>query len=303
LRVLILGGSGFVSGAMRRLAVAMGHDVWIVTRGQKPVPDEVSGSLHTLRADRNAPGELERVIANAGVTWDLAIDCIGYKPQQAQQDVDLLSPRVAHLVFISTDFVFEPSTASLPRHEVMPCTTVPGYGADKRACEEVLLRSDTGAMRWTVLRPCHIYGPGSLLGCLPTHGRDAKLIERLRAGEPLRLVGGGYFLQQPIEADDLAAIALACGVRPDLHRRIFCTAGTHVIESRRYYQIIADVLGLTLRVEELPVDAWLAEHPEHVPFLCHRIYSLEALRTSGLPMPGTSMEAGLQRHVLWMINR
>ena len=33
------------------------------------------------------------------------------------------------------------------------------------------------AMQWTILRPCHIYGPGSQLGCLPLHGRDPKLID------------------------------------------------------------------------------------------------------------------------------
>ncbi|MDP6453177.1 MAG: FtsX-like permease family protein, partial [SAR202 cluster bacterium] len=55
-------------------------------------------------------------------------------------------------------------------------------------------------------------GPGSLLGCLPEHGRDPELIEKLQAGDTLRLVGGGHFLQQPIYAEDLAEMVAIFGL-------------------------------------------------------------------------------------------
>jgi nucleoside-diphosphate-sugar epimerase len=293
LNLLIIGGSGFVSGTLARTARDAGHHVWTLTRGEKPIPDGVT----SLVADRKDGEAFADAISDAGVEWDLAVDCIGYQPEDARQDVEVLSPRVGHLVFISTDFVFDPARRAFPQPFSNPhFLTGEGYGPEKRACEEVLLQSDT-EMRWTVLRPCHIYGPGSELGCLPEHGRDADLIERMRAGEPLRLVGGGHFLQQPIFARDLAELALSVHGCDLADGEIYCSVGPDIIESVRYYEIIAEVLGVDLRVEEVSVAQTREEHPEWASFLCHRIYDLTPLRLAGLKVPNTPIAEGLRAHV------
>ncbi|MFP4249020.1 MAG: NAD-dependent epimerase/dehydratase family protein, partial [Armatimonadota bacterium] len=277
LDLLIIGGSGFVSGTLARTARDAGHRVWTLTRGEKSIPEGIT-SLIADRKDREA---FATAIAGAGVTWDLAVDCIGYQPEDAMQDVEVLAPRVGHLVFISTDFVFDPLKRAFPQpFSNSHFLEGEGYGPGKRACEDVLLASDTD-MRWTVLRPCHIYGPGSQLGCLPEHGRDERLIERMRAGEALRLVGGGHFLQQPISARDLAELALSVHGCDLADGRIYCAAGPDIIESVRYYEIIADVLGVDLRVEEVSVAQTRDEHPEWASFMCHRIYDLTPLRLAG----------------------
>ncbi len=293
LSILIIGGSGFVSGTLARVARDAGHDVTIVTRGEKPIPEGV----RALEADRKDHQAFAAAIEGAGTRWDLAVDCIGYEAEDARQDVELLPEVVAHLVFISTDFVFDPAKRAYPQPAENPHFLDDGYGGKKRDCEEVLLAADTGDMRWTVMRPCHIYGPGSQLGCLPEHSRDEDLIATIRAGRPLRLVGGGHFLQQPIFARDLARLCLsACG-NEIAHRGIYCAAGPDIIESRRYYEIIGEVLGCEVTVEETPVTEALEEHPEWAPFLCHRIYDLSPLRLAGLQVPNTPIARGLFEHV------
>ncbi|MCP4644817.1 MAG: NAD-dependent epimerase/dehydratase family protein [bacterium] len=294
LNILLIGASGFVSGTLARLAVGQGHRVWGITRGERELPEGVTG----LRADRHDSAALERALTEAGVdTWDMVVDSIGYDPEDARQDVILFCERAKHFVFISTDFVFEPSKRTFPQSVDNPHFLGELYGGKKRLCELEFINGDTGAMAWTILRPCHIYGPGSLLGCLPEHGRDASLIETLRAGTPLRLVGGGHFLQQPIYAGDLARIALGCAGNPKASDEIFMTAGPDIVESRHFYQIIADILEVDLQVEEVPVSAYLAENPDKRSFLCHRTYSLDKLRDCGLPVPATRLEDGLRTHV------
>ena len=291
--ILLIGGSGFVSGTLARTALAQGHSVWAVTRGQRPAVEGVQ----TIVADRKDRAGFASALAATDAEWDLVVDCIGYQPEDAAQDVDVLSGRAQHLVFISTDFTFDPAHRRLPQTEETAHYATTGYGGDKRRCEEVLLSADTGDMVWTVLRPCHIYGPGSLLGCLPDHGRDAQLIDALRAGQPLALVGGGYFLQQPIFAPDLAALCLSCSGNAATYGQIFCAAGPDIVESRTYYQIVADHLGVDLAVSELPVDAYLRAHPNAAPFLCHRIYDMAKLRASGAAVPSTPLADGLRLHV------
>jgi nucleoside-diphosphate-sugar epimerase len=95
----------------------------------------------------------------------------------------------------------------------------------------VLIAAGTSALPWTIVRPCHIYGPASQLGCLPCHSRDAQLIARLRAGQPLQLVGGGYFLQQPLLAADLAQTILSMAGRQSTYGQIYGVAGHEIVVS------------------------------------------------------------------------
>lgn len=299
--LLIVGGSGFVSGTVARRAVASGWRVWAVTRGRLPLPDGVIAIV----ADREDTIVFESAIASAMQMakidrFDLVADCIGYDAEDAVQDVSVFRRRARQLVFISTDFVFDPAHRAFPQGEVSEHYLSDGYGGRKRMCELELMNRDTGDMAWTIVRPCHIYGPGSRLGCLPEHGRDERLLERLRAGETLRLVGGGHFLQQPIVARDLADLVLASAGRADLNGRIFQAAGPDVVESVTYYRILADILGVSLHIEEVPVDEYLADNPGAAPFLCHRIYDLAALREAGLPSPATPLAVGLAEQVEYM---
>ena len=291
--ILIIGGSGFVSGTVARTAVADGHRVWTMTRGQRPLPDGVVN----LTADRHDPAAFEQAVASAETRWDLVIDCIGYEPTDAKQDIDVFRDQARQLVFVSTDFVFHPAHRQFPQGEDTDYYLSDGYGGKKRLCELELINGDTGDMEWTVVRPCHIYGPGSQLGCMPLHSRDPQLISKLKAGETLQLAGGGHFLQQPILARDLADTILSLYGNENSYGQIYCAAGPDTIESRDYYRIIAEILGVELKVEEASVSEHLAANPEAAPFLCHRIYDLSKLKSSGVKVPGTSIEQGLREHV------
>lgn len=291
--LLIVGGSGFLSGTLARTATARGYQVWTITRGRQPLP---AGAAN-LRADRHDPAAFARAVAAAQTHWDLVVDCIGYEVADARQDIEVFRERTRHFVFVSTDFVFDPAHRRFPQSEETEYYLQEGYGGNKRLCELEFINGDTGSMAWTILRPCHIYGPGSQLGCLPLHGRDPQLIAKLRSGQPLQLVGGGHFLQQPILAADLAALILSAGESPATRGQIFCTAGPELIESRDYYRIIADILEVDLCIKELPVDQHLSAHPETATFLCHRIYDLSKLRTAGVELPATPLAKGLRQHV------
>lgn len=291
--ILLIGGSGFVSGTTARRATAEGHHVWAVTRGLRPLPEGV----RPIVADRKDRDGFAKAIASAKQTWDLVIDGIGYDPEDAQQDIAVFRDKTPHIVFISTDFVFDPAYRIFPQPEEARHFLKDGYGGKKRQCEIEFINGNTGAMHWSVVRPCHIYGPGSKLGCLPKHGRDDQIIDRIRKGEPLHLVGGGYFLQQPILARDLADLMLSLRGNPKTYGQIFQAAGPDIIESRQYYNLIADVLGVPHPpVEEIRVCDFLAENPGQVTFCCHRIYSLDKLRAAGARVPSTPIAQGLKEH-------
>lgn len=296
-RILIIGGSGFVSGTLARMARDQGNDVWVVTRGQKPVPDGVI----PLHVDRKDSAAFKATVTGVELRWDLVVDCIGYEVGDMRQDIEIFPLLARHLVFISSDFVFDPTRRCFPQPFDTPATLTDNtYGGKKRHCELELLQANTGNMRWTVFRPCHIYGPGSELGCLPDALRVPGLLAKIRAEDSIQLVGGGHFLQQPIFAPDLAALILSVQGNAMADRKIYCSAGPDIVESVAYYRMIAEELGMPLQVEELPVTESLKVHPEWRFFLCHRLYDLAPMRLDGLKVPNTPLREGLRHHLGWL---
>lgn len=290
--LLIIGGSGFVSGTLAREAIAAGWKVWTVTRGKR---ESLSG-VTPLIADRKDHAAFAAAIASAKTSFDLAVDCIAFSASDAQSDMKVLPDHAKQFVLISTDFVYDPARRAFPQPDTSPYFAQgETYGAQKRRCELTLVESNT-TMPWTVFRPCHIYGPGSELGCSPPVNRDPQLIEKIRTGQTLPFVGANC-LQQPIFAPDLARLILSVKDNIASHNQIFNAAGPDIVESVRYYQIVAEALGTTLKTQEIPISEYLAANPDKAPFLCHRVYDLSRMKAAGLRAPNTPLEQGLREHV------
>jgi len=293
MNILLIGGSGFVSGTLAEVALAQGHQVAAITRGQRAMAPGVT----PITVDRRDRAAFAKAIAAQKQQWDLVVDCIGYEVADAEQDIHVFRDCAKQLVFISSDFVYDPARRAFPQTEETDFYLDHSYGGKKRACEIAFQKSELGQMAWTVVRPCHIYGPGSLLGCLPMHGRDPDLIEKMRQGQTLTLVGGGHFLQQPILAADLARTILSCAGNSNCHGQIYLTAGPDIVESSDFYHIIGEILGVDVQIAELPVQEFLAENPNSGSFCCHRIYDMGKLRDAGLTVPNTPLRDGLRTHI------
>ena len=72
MKLLIIGGSGLISGHIARVAMEAGHEVWAITRGQRPVDEGV----HALVADRRDVPALRAALESANTQWDAAFDCL-----------------------------------------------------------------------------------------------------------------------------------------------------------------------------------------------------------------------------------
>ena len=152
-------------------------------------------------------------------------------------------------------------------------------------------------MNVTIFRPGHIYGPGFLLGCYPEHSRQENLADKILQGEELILVGGGIYLTQPIYVDDLANAMLDCVDKPGAFGQIFCIGGPEAIENRTYYEVIGQLLGVPVKIGEVPLLGYLEKHPGYEGHLCHRIYDLSKLKDAGVSLPKTSLADGLRKYL------
>src|SRR5205085_971101 len=89
MRILVLGGTGFVGRHLVAEAVARGHDVTTFSRGvtAATLPSEVE----QLHGDRD--GNLVPLVLGE---WDVAIDCDSYEPdvERTEAAAELLAERV-----------------------------------------------------------------------------------------------------------------------------------------------------------------------------------------------------------------
>lgn len=193
MKLLVLGGTRFLSRETAAQAVARGWDVTCACRGESgPVPD---GATH-LPWDRN--DEVPAAIADG--EWDAVVD-VTRLPSHARRAVGATAD--AHWVFVSTISVYpdnsSPGTDTLaePITEDVDLAVDPeAYGGMKVACEQAVQELATSSV---VARPGLIVGPGD-----PT-GRFAYWPQRLTRGGEVLAPGTPDDLVQVIDVRDLAA--------------------------------------------------------------------------------------------------
>jgi nucleoside-diphosphate-sugar epimerase len=196
-KLLVLGGSVFLSRAVAADALARGHDVTCANRGSSgPVPDGAA----LVRWDRADPVPAELSEA----AYDAVVD-VARRPSWVRAAVAALPD--AHWMFVSTVNVYadettpggRPGTLPLrePLHEDVDLTQDPeAYGPMKVACEQAVR---AGAASWTVVRPGLIVGPGD-----PT-GRFTYWPARMAQGGEVLAPGRPEDHTQVIDVRDLAA--------------------------------------------------------------------------------------------------
>lgn len=199
MRVLVLGGSVFLSREVVARAVAAGHEVTAACRGAS---GSVPEGAQAVRWDRAQPAPADL----AAQTYDAVVD-VARLPSWVRRDVAVWPD--AHWVFVSTVNVYAEEVpggtpATLPLLEAQHEDVDPGedpaaYGAMKVACEEAV-RAGAGAT--TVVRPGLIVGPAD-----PT-GRFTYWPARLDTaapGEEVLAPGSPDDVVQVVDVRDLAS--------------------------------------------------------------------------------------------------
>jgi 2'-hydroxyisoflavone reductase len=159
MKILILGGTGFLGPKIVEAARARGHVLTLFNRGKTNpglFPD-----IEKLHGDRD--GDLKSL---EGRSWDAVVDTSGYVPRIVTMSASLLAPSVKQYVFISTISVFaqgiKPGTAEDGPLETTPDETSEEvrkyYGALKALCEKAAEKAMPGRV-WNI-RPGLIVGPG-----------------------------------------------------------------------------------------------------------------------------------------------
>lgn len=194
MRLLILGGSGFVGRAVAQEAVARGDDVTVFNRGRRGTPPGV----RVLRGDRLAAGGLTALTVDQ--SWDAVIDTWSADADAVARTARLLSGRAGHYCYVSSRSVYRWG-ASMPLTErtALEDPGVAGYAGDK-------LRGEIAAAAFD--GPVLLARAGLILGPYEDVGRLPWWLGRLERGGPTLAPGPRELPLQYIDARDLAIFML-----------------------------------------------------------------------------------------------
>ncbi|MCO8269631.1 reductase [Actinoplanes sp. TRM 88003] len=195
MRLLILGGSGFVGRAVADEAVGRGYDVTVFNRGLRAAPAGVT----VLTGDRL--GDLSALERG---TWDAVVDTWSAQGEAVRRTAELLRGRAAHYAYVSSRSVY--SGQENEKAEAAPLVDDgdEGYAGDK-------LRGERGAAAFDgsvlLARAGLILGPHEDIGRLPWW------LNRLARGGPTLAPGPRDNPLQYIDARDLAVFLLDTAAR------------------------------------------------------------------------------------------
>jgi 2'-hydroxyisoflavone reductase len=157
LRLLVLGGTGFLGRHLVAAALARGHDVTAFNRGRTN-PD-LFPAVEKLRGNRD-----DDLAALRGRTWDAVVDVHARIPHQVRLAAEALAG-VEQYAFVSSISVYADYTRSgideaAPLRQYDPSMRdddMETYGPRKAECERIVAEAfPTGAL---IVRPGLIVGP------------------------------------------------------------------------------------------------------------------------------------------------
>ena len=154
LKILILGGTGFIGPHQVRYALERGHSVSIFTRGRREPPlfKEAFERVEHLIGDRESD-----LTALEGRSWDVVIENSGAQTAWTQASAELLKDSCGLYLYVSSTGVYYPYLTT-EIGEVTEVDMVDASNGENGTSEQAARGAFVG--RTIVVRPGYIVGPG-----------------------------------------------------------------------------------------------------------------------------------------------
>lgn len=266
MHILVTGGNGFIgSHLVDALASGGQHRVVVLDlypREYEPLPSGVlyiPGNLADVRL-------LRRTLVDHGIevvyhlAWATIHETATKNPladieQNLIATVGLLDAcreaEVRQVVFLSSGGTVYGIPKQFPIGEDHPTNPINAYGITKLAAEKYLqMYQHLYGLDYTIFRPSVPYGPRQN----PRRRQGAVTVFTYRAlrDEPIEIWGDGETLRDYFYIGDLIQALISALERKEARNAVFNLAGAQTYSLNELVRLIAETLGLQVRVEYAP---------------------------------------------------
>ncbi len=255
LRVLFVGGTGVISSACVRAAVARGYDVTVLNRGTttvRPLPADAE----SLVADIRDVESVDAVVSQRD--FDVVADFMSFTPDHVQAHIDRWRDRTGQYIFISSASAYQTPPAQLPVVESTPLRNpFWEYSRNKIACEDLLVGTyRSHGFPMTIVRPSHTYDRT----LVPFDG-GWTVIERMRRGAPIVVHGDGTSLWTITYNEDFAAAFVGLLGDPRAIGQSYHITSDEALPWNQIAAAMASALEVEPRIVHVTSDAIAAVDP------------------------------------------
>ena len=279
LKVLVTGGTVFVSRYIAEYYTLNGHDVYVLNRNTKEQPKGVT----LIEADRHNLGDILR-----GYHFDIVIDT-AYTSNDVELLLDALG-EYGEYILINSSAVY-PEYAPQPFDEDTPLSLNKywgKYGTNKIEAEEALRKRSPNAY---ILRPPYLYGP------MNNVYREAFVFDCALGERTFYLPRDGGMKLQFFHVHDLCRFidVLLC-TKPKQH--IFNVGNKEAVTIREWVEICYNVLGKKAEFQNVYDDI---EQRNYFSFYDYEYY-LDVSKQYELMKDVKPLKEGLEEALKWYVN-
>lgn len=297
MRVLVVGGTEFISLALVRALMREGHAVTVLNRGRRN--DRLPPSVNVLACDRKDHARLKSVLT--GARFDGVCD-ITYAPTTGEDVAALAEALVGapHVLFVSTGRVYD-HALPIPFSETTPRGYYWGdYARHKIAGEDALLeRHRSRGLPVTIVRPTHVLGP------LNTRNNETFFFDRILRGRPVLVPGHGGWLRQFGHVDDLADALAAMLGNPKAVGQAYNVTGEECVTQVGFVEQIAEVIDRAVEFRHFDpallkgFDKPRPVFGQNLVYDCHAVYTTSKIRAELGIRPRYTLASGLRQTWEW----
>lgn len=277
MKILVTGGTVFVSKFTAQYFAEKGHQVTVLNRNTRPQ----APGVHLLKADRHALGDLLK-----NDHFDAVLDITAYSGQDVEDLLAALGD-FGQYILVSSSAVY-PEALPQPFREDMPLgknTHWGTYGTGKIEAEKTMQKH---VPHGYILRPPYLYGP------MDNVYREAFVFDCAEQGRPFYLPKDGALPLQFFYIEDLCRfIGLLLEKQPP--QRVYNVGNPQAVTARQWVEMCYRALGKTPEFASVPGDV---PQRSYFPFLDYA-YRLDVSAQQELMPEVKDLQAGLAESYAW----
>jgi nucleoside-diphosphate-sugar epimerase len=254
MRILLIGGTGCISGDVAALAAHKGGvELHLLNRGNRP--RFVPPGAHCIRADISQPDEVRTKLQ--GMSFDVVADFLSYGVERLDSNLDIFRGRCGQYIFISSGAVYRTRSPSeiITEANTMVGNTLWSYARNKILCERRLqAEHERSGLNHTIVRPAFTYNRLRILHPVgPNHQTHSWTIaSRILQGKPLLMHDDGNALCTVTHTEDFAkAFVGLCG-NPAAFGEAFHITSDEFLTWNRVAELVGDALGARPKLCHVP---------------------------------------------------